>query len=477
MVPLPSVTSYRHRISLDGQWSFALDPEDTGSQESWYSDRKFDASIQIPGSWEEQGYGFAPHSNPLWGWNKTHEYEGAAWYQRTVEIPSEWDGKAIELILTGVRWRSRVWIDDEYTGEQERLSVPHRYDLTEFIKPGSQHRLSIQIDNRMLYSLPESHINSLQTATRWGGITGGILLEARSKNAIQHIRCYPNVTERSFDFEVTAAIADATFEVSITNPQNGEKVTGITTLKGGSGSVSVKPGSDAPLWWDDAPFLYHAQFILRDGETILDGLEKRVGLREISVDGKQILLNGKPVFLRGYVDCCIFPLTGYPAQDIEQYRHQFKVARRHGFNHVRLHSWTAPQPFWDAADEIGMLVQTELPNWSRVYDYREIPPPSDLHRFLMHELEAIIQEYHFHPSWVMFSNGNELAGNWDGHPDLIELTARGKELDPTRLYTDQTGFGQIPAPSRPVDYYIQSCNWHPPKKIYDAATDNTAEDF
>ena len=77
----------------------------------------------------------------------------------------------------------------------------------------------------------------------------------------------------------------------------------------------------------------------------------------------------------------------------------------------------------------------------------------------------------------MFSDGNELLGGADGHPRLNELVERGKALDPTRIYTDNTGFGQLPAPSRQVDYFIQSCNWHPPKKIYDAASNDTTQDF
>ena len=135
-------------------------------------------------------------------------------------------------------------------------------------------------------------------------------------------------------------------------------------------------GADARLWWDDDPFLYTADFTLRRGDQVLDHLRQRVGLREISVQGKQILLNGLPVFLRGYVDCCIFPQTGYPSWDVEHYRRQFAIAKSYGFNHVRLHSWTAPEPFWIAADEAGMLVQAELPHWSRFYDQAETEPPT-----------------------------------------------------------------------------------------------------
>ncbi|MCA9915601.1 MAG: hypothetical protein KC496_19740, partial [Anaerolineae bacterium] len=166
----------------------------------------------------------------------------------------------------------------------------------------------------------------------------------------------------------------------------------------------------------------------------------------------------------------------YPFWDIDHYRHQFRIARSYGFNHVRLHSWTPPEPFWQAADELGMLVQTELPNWSEFYRADDTEPPADVQHFMMNELEQIVAALNLHPSGVMFSNGNELISP-EGHHHLIELNARGKELDPTRLFTDNTGFGQLPAPSRTVDYFIQSCNWHPPKKIYDAAPNDTTEDF
>jgi beta-galactosidase len=474
-----SLSRYGQLLPLDGKWTFALDPQDVGDQENWHS-QDFSTSILVPGSWEEQGFGDAPKSRLLGGWNKHHEYEGAAWYSRTVEIPAEWAGRSIELTLKGVRWRSRVWVDGIRCGQQEQLSIPHRYDLTPHLKPGSSHRLAIQVNNRMLYALPESHINSDQTATHWGGITGGIELLSRPQITIKQIRHRSEVTNRSFHFEaeVTGAESGLVLDVTVTNPETGETYTGQGAVDNHHAALTIEVGANARLWWDDDPFLYKAEFVLRQDQAILDSLQKRLGLREISTQGRQILLNGKPVFLRGYVDCCIFPQTGYPVWDIEEYRRQFRIARSYGFNHVRLHSWTPPEPFWEAADEMGMLVQTELPNWTRIYDFAEAEPPESIHDYLMSELEQIVDALHFHPSWVLFSNGNELIANDDGHPRLMDLVRRGQELDSTRLYTDQTGFGRMPSPSRhDIDFYIQSCNWHPPKKIYDAASNNTTEDF
>lgn len=478
MALITSALHRRERRSLTGVWSFSLDPQDVGERDGWLSG-SLGHTIQVPGSWEEQGFGDPPVTRPLGAWSKLHNYTGAAWYARDIDTPMEWSGSTVELTLKGARWQSRVWLDGQEIGIRESLSVPHQYDLTAHVKPGKRQHVVIRVDNRLIYPLGDSHINSLETATQWGGITGGIELVARSPIAIDQIKCQPNVSGKRFDFEmaITAPASDLNVEVVISRPDTGTKFTGRAAVSGTSASVSVQLDESARLWWDDDPFLYDAEFTLTQGETALDSVQHRLGLREIQVVGKDILLNGTPVFLRGYVDCCIFPLTGYPSWDIETYRRQLRIARSHGFNHVRFHTWTPPEPFWEAADESGMLVQTELPNWTRQYGYRETDPAQDVHRFLKSELEQIVPALHLHPSWVMFSNGNELIYTNEGHPRLLELAALGKQLDSTRLYTDNTGFGQIPAPNRTVDYFIQSCNWHPPKKIYDAASNDTTEDF
>lgn len=462
----------RESLLLNGDWSFALDPQDTGEKAAWFS-QDLDQRIRVPGSWEEQGFGAPPPISFLGTWTKTHEYEGAAWYSRTIDIPATWQNQHVELHLKGVRWRSRLWLNDKPVGERDSLSTDHIYDLTAFVQAGQGYRLTIQVDNRLIYPLIESHPNSEHTATRWGGITGGVELTARPEIAIQQVKCLPDVARKRFNVEIDVPqdAVGCSLSAYIGSVQR-QIAVGSAHL-----SFSVDIGSEAQLWWDDDPYLYDAAFVLEYDDKVLDTVIIRVGLREISTQGKNILLNGRPVFLRGYVDCCIFPLTGYPSWDIEHYRRQFRIARSYGFNHVRLHSWTAPEPFWQAADELGMLVQSELPNWTVHYGHMEKEPPQDVHDYFLRELDSIVRALHFHPSWVLFSNGNELIYTPAGHSRLIELSDRGKQLDPTRLFTDNTGFGQLPAASRPVDYYIQSCNWHPPQKIYDAATADTTQDF
>src|SRR5215813_13862185 len=194
MASFSSATTTRNRLSLDGAWAFALDPQDIGERDAWYS-MPLEHTIQVPGSWEEQGYGNAPVTRPLGAWSKLREYVGAAWYARELEAPAEWSGKSVQLVLKGVRWQSRLWLDGKAFSVRESLSVPHCYDLTQYVKAGSRQRLAFRVDNRLIYPLGDAHINSLETATQWGGITGGIELCARPALAIDYIRCRPNVSD------------------------------------------------------------------------------------------------------------------------------------------------------------------------------------------------------------------------------------------------------------------------------------------
>ncbi len=110
MVLSTTSASARHNVSLDGQWEFALDPQDLGLGQGWSSETLKD-QIHLPASWAEQGFGEPPQSHFLAGWNPILVYEGAAWYSRLLDVPAEWGGQIVELVLKGVRWRSTVWLD------------------------------------------------------------------------------------------------------------------------------------------------------------------------------------------------------------------------------------------------------------------------------------------------------------------------------------------------------------------------------
>ncbi|MDG0794939.1 hypothetical protein OMP38_32005 [Cohnella ginsengisoli] len=530
---------HERQMKLDGEWRFLLD-RDGRYADAPPPDAAFgEGVIRVPGSWEEQGYGDEPPYGQIDTWTKVRDYEGAAWYRTTFSVgdeePADVVGTAMEgvgkasaaeaggqanamvggaddgadrlsaavwmLTIAGARWTTEVWVNGAYAGRQDSLSAPHTHLLEGLIRQGDN-ALAIRVDNRMRLPLADSHIHTRHTATAWGGITGGVKLARLSPARIEDVSIAPDPEAGLFRCRVSAggeiAAGDAvvatfrapdggTFRAAATFVSAGDANAG----PGENGSARESHASasaefvaeltcalgDAPALWSDArPQLYDAEFVLvRDGR-MLDGTTRRPGLRRLAADGKRLLLNGRPVWLRGYVDCCIFPLTGYPVWDKAHYVRQFRIAKSYGFNHVRLHGWTAPEPFWEAADEAGMLVQSELPHWSAHYQPRGAEPPADVDAFLEAELRRIYAQLNAHPSFVLFAMGNELVED-NGHPRLNELVRLARELDQTRLVTDNTGFGQLPEQDREGDFFIPSFNWHAPLKTEEIAMPATDRDF
>jgi beta-galactosidase len=446
--PALTRSARRDEIDLDGTWAFALDPAGAAIDESWFA-RDLDGTIAIPGSWEEQGYGERPPEN-IGGWTKRRSYEGAAWYQKDVQIPAGWTGKQIWLQLDRVGWESVVWIDGHRVGCCDSISTPHRHDLSAHAAPGQTHRISIRVTNILPDLLNyEGHIHSRHTATTWGGIIGSARVLATPPTWIEHVEIHPDAATGTVRCDVHIAGEVATGDVTIRvheDPGAAPVATGTASF-GTSGETAIAScelhlGDAAKRWSDTDPFLH--TIVVSVGE---DEVRQRFGLRTFAAEGRQLRLNGQRIFLRGYVDCCIFPLTGYPPEDKAVYERQFRIAKAFGFNHVRLHTWVPSEAFFDAADEAGILVQCELPNWSNANDPANVDRIGD---FLRSELERVVRHLQRHPSLVMHSMGNELLQRAPGgtgnrySPFLNELIQRGRELDPTRLYIDQSGFGHIP---------------------------------
>src|SRR5690606_15369745 len=119
--------------SLAGSWRFRLDPESMGREyETWFRTR-LPAEIELPGSTDERGFGIRATGYELGHLTREYRYEGETWFQRDVDIPAEWAGKRIQLILERAHWETTAWVDALPAGTHNSLSVPHIYDLTEWL--------------------------------------------------------------------------------------------------------------------------------------------------------------------------------------------------------------------------------------------------------------------------------------------------------------------------------------------------------
>jgi len=455
--PTPPVTPRAGVQSLAGVWLFSLDRDDVGVKETWFSkDLPVTTQISLPGILQTQGYGdditaetkFIAALPRDMAWYKLPQYAdytkpgnvkvpylsqpvkhylGVAWYQREVVIPATWAKKRVGLTLERTRWQTTVWVDDKEIGSCHSLVAPHDYDFG-ILTPG-KHRLSVRIDNSMLYPYRyDAHSVSDAEGSTWNGIVGRIELAATSPVWIEDAQVFPNVADKSAQIKVkignsSGDAGSGTLSVGATSAP----VTWDAT--GGDAAIDV-PLPKAVPWSEFTPVLQKLTVKLA-GPSADDSRDVTFGLREIKAEGKQIRLNGELFSLRATHDGGGFPLTGYPATDVATWKRIVSICKTWGLNGIRFHSWCPPEAAFTAGDELGFYFQPECGMWS------SFDTEGKMLAVLNDETARLLKAYGNHPSFVLLNATNEPAGHYQ--EQLPGWDKKWHDADPRRLYSDGTG--------------------------------------
>lgn len=432
-------------LSLHGEWDVCLDSCDFFCSEI-PDVRFFDKQITLPGTLAEANIGFENKLLPstqkpqILHLTPRFSYVAPAFYQRKIEIPSSWEKQQIQLSLERVLWSSKVWVDGCLIPEEKRsLSGPHRYDLSDYLTPG-EHTLTLRIDNRKLYDISVNdmaHAYTNETQTMWNGVLGEISLTPYSNIGIERVEVtpYPKRDKISFDIHLLSdqkIEANNELKIFITEKNKGGVLFCCSLLasKLNQNESGVNLSFDTKdlfvKWSEFSPQLYTVHtFIKNEGGIAYNATD--FGYRDIKIAGRELLINDRPVFLRGTLECCIFPLQGYPPMEKDGWSTVFKTASNWGLNHLRFHSWCPPKAAFEVADSMGFYLQVELPLWSL-----NVGKTDSVNTFLEAEAQYILQNYGNHPSFCLLSIGNELQ------PDFNYLNTLVKSLkaqDRRHLYT------------------------------------------
>ncbi|MCK5775496.1 MAG: hypothetical protein KAH25_04945 [Bacteroidales bacterium] len=402
-------------ISIEGTWQLQTHPENIGKTKGWYKNTLPD-KINLPGSCREQGFGKEITTPVVGKLTPVRKYDGIALFRRTIDIPKSWEGKRVELFLERCFWESKVWVDDVPVGTQNSISTPHIYSLGE-LKPG-EHILTISVDNR--YKLPIGTWTSAitdDTQGRWNGIIGKIELKATDLVWIEDVQVYADHLKinvgNATGKDIEAQIDLETFKIS----------------KGGS-TVTLPFTKEAGDWDEFTPQL-HQKVISLKADKWSDSYRVKYAVRDLITKDKQFVLNNKPVYMRGPVDECVYPLTGYPPMDKEAWIRIIEINKSYGFNFMRFHSWCPPNEAFEAADELGFFFQVELPLWTM--DAPHYGEHAERDKFIQDELDLILKTYGNHPSFAFMAMGNESVGSLD------ELVIGARDKDPRHLYRCENG--------------------------------------
>lgn len=435
-------------ISLKGKWHVKIDSLDKGIKEKWFNQQS-DQTIQLPGTLDDAAIGKKTTLSAdeigkevLLKLTRKHSYIGPAWYTRELTIPENWKDKNVQLFLERVIWNTQVWIDGKKAGSDESLSVPHRFDLSSLLQPG-KHLIAIRIDNRKQYDVSYkdmAHAYTDGTQIIWNGVIGKMQLIAKDQLRIGTVQTYPQFQEKSVTVKTslqnnTKKQARRVLSIEVFDPNrkvvSSQRLNVNIPVGASKQEVKIDLGKSALLWDEFNTNLYTVKVQLTAVRRAApDVVKTTFGLREIVSRDNHILVNNNPVFLRGTLECNIFPLTGHPPMDKKGWLKVFESAKAYGLNHLRFHSWCPPEAAFQVADSLGFYLQVELPLWSLV-----VGKDQNTNRFLQEEAERISKEYGNHPSFCLWSNGNELQGDFNWMSDLVKKL---KVLDGRHLYTTTT---------------------------------------
>lgn len=463
-------------IPLAGPWRYELDREDGGVRDRWFA-RTLTGTLTLPGSLPGHGIGdpvsvttrwtgdimdsswftapayerYRKPGNvriPFWLQPETY-YAGVAWYQRDIVIPDAWKGRRIALTLERPHWATTVWIGARRVGADSSLSTPHVYDLGRTLAPG-KHVLTIRVDNGPVVDVGRnSHSVSDNTQGNWNGIVGSITLTAASHAWISDLQAHPRLADRSVTVRGavhSAGKRPASVTIRVAPPPAAGATAQVVSVQapvrwtGDAGAFTAMiPLGATALLWDE--FDAHLYTVTAEPGKGTAGQSIRFGMREVTKNGRQLMINGRPLFVRGTLECAIFPRTGHPPADLASWRRIIGVAKDHGLNLLRFHSWCPPESAFVAADEAGFYYQVEAASWPNQSTSLGDGKPVD--RWMQQETERILRAYGNHPSFIIFSACNEPGGDhaaaW-----LARWVANGKSTDPRRLYTSGSGWPQIP---------------------------------
>lgn len=442
----------RETLGLDGEWEWIPDPEGHLTAAALPAGRP----IGVPGCWEAQ----IPASQGIL----------TAWYRRTLSVPAAWRGQRVLIRFGAAMYHAGVHLNGRLIDEHEGGYTPFAVDVTEDVRWGVSNDLAVRVRNPMNSiatfpasdaefaaadalspDLPASEIPHGKQSwyASQSGIWQSVVLERQPFVALEPLRIVPDVAGSAAtvrwgvrglapESAGTGGVrSEAVIELTVIDP-DGHPLGGVTTaqLDASRATGETRVPVAAPRLWDiGRPNLYRIDArLLLDGEPV-DSASARFGMREIRTEGGRIVLNGRPIYIVGVLDQDLYAETISTPPSRTMLDEQIARARELGINLLRCHIKVPDPAYLDAADEAGMLVWCELPNW-RTFSSAAAGRGRET-------LRAMIEDLGNHPSVVIWTIINEDWGTRlrDEVRDRLWLAETFdwlKALDPTRLVVDNS---------------------------------------
>lgn len=438
------------RISIEGAWQLCLDP---APGQYTAPPAAYPLTMALPGTTAQQQLGTYNTAREDGFLNEKYPFSGQIWLRKTVKIPAENLGKVCFLHLERTRI-SQLWVNGQYLGSENSLCTPHLYDLTGHLTAETELVLCIKNTD---YPTAGGHMTSPDTQTNWIGITGRMMLEYHESVYLSDVQAYPDAAARQVKVKgILHGTKSVTAKLTATqSPCPGcgganyhvpEQLT-LQADENGVFTIKIPLPEDAPLWTEHSPAMIALYFALPNGEIEIIGF----GLRDFKACGDHFELNAVPTMLRGKHEGLLFPLTGAAPTDLTVWCRVMQQLREWGINHMRFHTCCPPEAAFYAADTYGIFMEPELPFWGTVDAVGGEKYNAEEQAYLIREGLRICKAFGNHPSFCMFSLGNELWGSKERLGEIIDTL---RNADPRPLYTQgSNNFQHMPLQIPQEDFW------------------------
>ena len=408
------------RATLDGPWGFQLDPGDEGIALGWHRDPSaFQNRVGVPGCWQGQGFG---HEGTDRAWDFQLDarvfkatYAGTGWYGRAFRVPSGWDGLRTWVNFGGVHPSADVWLNGTTLGCHSGPFVPFAFDVTDLVRSDADNFLCLRVHEKDRWMGLAYNWQG-----KWSGLYRSVEITATGDHWLDELAFAGDVDARCLRVRAGVggtgeAPSEAELRIVFRSPDGSEAAQVRCKMRRGyTRRLSVPVESPLP-WSPDEPNLYQVDaLLLKDGE-VLDASSERVGFVKLSTQRKHFLINGQPYYMRGTGDFVVNPETGSPDTDRQRWRRKLATLREYGYNYVRCQSFVPTPEYLDAADEVGLLVQSEmgmLGAWSGMSPWHRYawPQPSGEYRQRLEwQWDRTVMRDVNHPSAAIYCMSNELG--------------------------------------------------------------------
>ena len=426
------VTDQQQTLSLNGIWKFHFSKTVAsrlkGFEVITYNDASW-KDMPVPGLWELNGYGVPVYVNTGYAWKGLYEnnppfvpeegnYVGQ--YRRAFDIPASWNGKPVYLCIGSATSNVRVWVNGKAVGYSEDSKLEARFDITKAVRPG-RNVIALEIMRWCDGTYLED-----QDFWRLSGIARDVYVYTREKARLEDLNVTADMTGR---LEASALVSGGVNSVRFTL-KDGDKTVA-------SGEAAVKKGkavweaavAGAKLWSAEEPNLYTLEVEALSKGKVSENTAIEIGFRSVEIKNSQLLVNGKPVLIKGVNRHEMTPYKGYVVTEAEMLQ-DIKVMKSLNINAVRTCHYPDDPRWLSLCDRYGLYVVDEGNIESHGMGFKEATLAGDRRYAAAHLVrdQRMVQRDRNHPSVIVWSLGNE-AGTGQNFADCYNWI---KAEDPTR---------------------------------------------